>query len=137
MTNETTIDLSRFEAMNKAQEEGIEFDLLDEAGKAIGLKLSVLGPDSPKARKAMKDVAKEFAAKAEARGDLSPSDDDGDERMISYLSKVATGWSPNPSISGKEVPFSEANALRFFSVFRIFMEQAQAVATRRSPFAKG
>lgn len=136
MSKDITIDLSRFEAMNKAQEQGVEIDLLDHEGSAIGLKLVVVGPDSPRARKAMKDVAKEFASKAEAKGDLAPNEDDSDDRMIAYLAKACTGWSPNPSIEGKAVPFSEANAVRFFSIFRMFMEQAQAVATRRGPFAK-
>jgi hypothetical protein len=131
------VDLSRFEAMNKAQEDGIETDLFDEAGKPIGMKLTIHGPDSAIARKAVKDVAKQFAAKAEARGDLSPSEDDEDERMIAYLAKVTSGWSPNPSIGGKAVPFSEDNALRFFSLFRMFAEQARGVALRRAPFARG
>lgn len=137
MSKEVTVDLSRFEAMNKKQEEGVDIDLLDHDGIPIGMKLTIVGPDSARARTARKEVASEFAAKAEAKEDLSPSDDDNDERMISYLAKACTGWAPNPSIEGKSVPFTEANALRFFSLFRMFMEQAQAVAIRRSPFASG
>lgn len=131
-----TINLDRFDALVQSQEEGIEFDLLDEMGAPIGLKLGMVGPDSKRSRKAMKEVAAEFAAKAEERASLSPSDDEEDERMIAFLSKVTTHWSPNPSIAGKAVTFSEENARTFFSRFRMFMEQAQARAVRRGPFAR-
>lgn len=132
-----TVDLSRFERLADAQEKGIELELLDEAGAAIGLKLVVYGPDSERARSSLKAVAKEFADKAEAAGTLAPAGDDADERMVAYLSKIVGGWSPNPSIGGKAVVFSEENARVFFSRFRIFREQAEFVALRRLPFAKG
>lgn len=131
-----TINLDRFDALVQSQEEGIEFDLLDEMGAPIGLKLGMVGPDSKRSRKAMKDVAAEFAAKAEERGTLHAAEDEEDERMVAFLSKVVTHWTPNPAIGGKAVPFSEENARTFFSRFRMFMEQAQARAVRRSPFAK-
>lgn len=132
-----TIDLSRFEDLIEAQELGIEFELTDELGKPIGMKLGMVGPDSKRARSAVKAVAAEFAAKAEDRGSLAPSDDEEDERMAAYLSKVVTHWTPEPSIAGKAVKFSEENARNFFVKFRMFAEQAQARAVRRSPFAKG
>lgn len=136
MSEEATVSLDRFDALIQSQEEGIEFDLLDENGKVIGLKIGMVGPDSKRARKAMKDVAAEFAARAEANGTFQPSDDEEEERMAAFLSKVATHWAPNPSIAGQSVPFSEENARNFFTRFRMFMEQAQSKAVRRSPFAK-
>ena len=131
-----TINLDRFDALVKAQEEGIEFDLIDESGAPIGLNLGMVGPDSKRARQAMKAVAAEFAARAEEKASLQPSDDEEDERMAAFLAKVTTHWSPNPSVGGRAVPFTEENARNFFTRFRMFAEQAQARAVRRSPFAK-
>jgi hypothetical protein len=134
--SESVVDLSRFEDLIQSQEDGIDFELLDEMGRPIGLTLTMVGPDSKRARKAMKEVAAEFAARAEDRGSLAPAEDDEDERMASYLSKVTTGWAPNPAIGGKSVPFTEENARNFFIRFRMFTEQAQARAVRRAPFVK-
>lgn len=131
-----TVNLDRFDALVQSQEQGIEFDLVDELGQAIGLKLGIVGPDSERSRKAMKAVAAEFAAKAEEKGSLQPAEDDDDERMIAFLSKVTTHWTPNPSIGGKEVLFTEENARTFYSRFRMFTQQAQVLAVRRTPFVK-
>jgi hypothetical protein len=131
-----TINLDRFDALVQAQEEGIEFELHDEVGAPIGLKLRMVGPDSKRARQAMKAVAAEFAARAEEKASLQTAEDEEEERMIAFLSKVVTHWSPNPAIGGKEVPFSEENARTFFSRFRLFTEQVQARAVRRAPFAR-
>lgn len=132
----STVSLDRFDALVQSQEEGIEFDLLDEMGQPIGLKLGIVGPDSERSRKAMKAVAAEFAAKAEEKGSLHPAEDDEDDRMVAFLSKVTTHWTPNPSIGGKEVLFTEENARTFFSRFRMFTQQAQVLAVRRTPFAR-
>lgn len=131
-----TVNLDRFDALVQSQEQGIEFDLVDELGQPIGLKLGLVGPDSERSRKAMKAVAAEFAARAEENASLQPAEDDEDERMIAFLSKVVTHWTPNPAIGGKEVLFSEENARIFFERFRMFMQQAQARAVRRTPFVK-
>lgn len=133
-----TVNLDRFDALVQSQEDGIDFDLVDEMGKPIGLKISLVGPDSKQARKAMKEVAQEFSKRAEDRalaGEGTP-DDEEDQRTAAYLSKVTTGWSPNPSIAGKAVPFTEENARTFFGRFRIFAEQVEVRAVRRGPFAK-
>lgn len=135
--SENTVNLDRFDALVQSQEEGIEFDLLDEMGQPIGLKLGMVGPDSKRARQAMKDVAAEFSAKAQEKGTLAGAEDEEEERMVAFLSKVTTHWAPNPSMGGKAVSFSEENARTFFSRFRIFFEQAQSRAVRRAPFAKG
>ncbi len=135
--SENTINLDRFDALVQSQEDGIEFDLVDEVGKAIGLRIGMVGPDSKRARQAMKAVAAEFSARAEEKGSLLAPEDEEEERMIAFLSKVTTHWSPDPSIGGKAVSFSEENARTFFTRFRMFFEQAQARAVRRAPFAKG
>lgn len=132
-----TISLDRFDALVEAQEAGKEFDLVDEMGKPIGMKIGLVGPDSKRARQAQREVADEFSKLAEERamsGKEAPEDED-DQRMCAYLAKVTTHWSPEPSIGGKAIKCDEQNARNFYTRFRIFMEQAQMRAVRRGPFA--
>lgn len=136
MTEQNTVSLDRFDDLAASQEEGKAFDLLDEMGKPIGLKITLTGPDSKNTRKAMRETAKEFSKRAEERalaGEEAP-DDEEDQRRAALLSRVSTGWSPNPSIGGKVVSFSEENARNFFLRFRIFADQIEALAVRRGPF---
>lgn len=133
-----TINLDRFDDLATSQEEGKEFDLLDEMGKPIGLKLTLVGPDSTRTRKAMKETAKEFSKLAEERalsGKETPEEEER-ERTAAFLARITTGWAPNPSIAGKAVPFTEENARTFYRRYRIFAEQAEAIAVRRGPFVK-
>lgn len=135
--SEPTISLDRFDALVEAQEKGKEFDLVDELGAPIGMKIGLLGPDSKRSRDAQREVAKEFSKRAEDRalnGEGTPDDED-DQRMCAYLAKVSTHWTPEPSIGGNAVPFSEENARNFYLRFRIFREQMEARAIRRGPFA--
>nr|WP_274855189.1 hypothetical protein [Sinorhizobium meliloti] len=61
---EEFVDLSGLEALVQSQEEGIEIDILNEQAKPIGLKIRVVGPDSDRMQKAVRDVAAEFAIAA-------------------------------------------------------------------------
>ncbi len=130
------IDLSRFEALVQSQEEGIDVELLDENGKAIGLKIGIVGPDSDRSQRAVREVAAEFAKAAAERESLEPATDDSDARMVAILAKISTHWAPNPVIGGKVVEFSEENAKAFYAKFRLFRDQIEAKAVRRAPFAK-
>lgn len=135
--SENTINLDRFEALIEAQEAGKEFELVDENGKPIGMKIGLVGPDSPRSQDAQRSVAEEFSKRAEDRamaGEATPKDE-GDQRMAAYLAKVATHWTPEPSFGGQAVPFTEENVRNFFVKFRIFREQMEARAVWRAPFA--
>lgn len=130
-----TVNLDRFDALIDNQEKGIEIDLLDEKGDPIGMKWGMVGPDSDRFQKAVRDVAAEFAnaaAEREKLGEEHP--DEGDTRMIAILAKAATHWTPNPSIGGKNVPFTEENAKNFLTRYRIFFEQVQFKNVRRASF---
>jgi hypothetical protein len=133
--SEEFVDLSGLEALLQSQEEGIELDILNEQGTPIGLKIRIVGPDSDRMQKAMRDVAAEFAKAAAERESLgeTPSDDT-DARMIAILSKATVSWSPNPKIGGNVVPFSEENVRNLYSKFRIIREQIEVRAVRRSSF---
>lgn len=130
------VDLSGLEALVANQEQGIEVDILNEQGKPIGLKIGIVGPDSERMQKAMRDVASEFAKAAAERGSMAESGDDTDARMIAILAKASTHWTPNPKIGGQVVPFTEENVRNLYSKFRIIREQIEGKAVRRISFTK-
>ncbi|MGO8422261.1 hypothetical protein ACC807_11040 [Rhizobium ruizarguesonis] len=136
MTTEAFADLSGLESLIQSQEQGIEVEILNEQGKPIGLKIGIVGPDSDRMQKAMRDVTAEFAKAAAERGSLEAAPDDGDGRMIAILAKASTHWTPNPKIGGQVVPFSEENVRNLYSKFRIIREQVEVRAVRRSSFTK-
>ncbi|TBB27338.1 hypothetical protein ELH48_09335 [Rhizobium ruizarguesonis] len=136
MTTEAFADLSGLESLIQSQEQGIEVEILNEQGKPIGLKIGIVGPDSDRMQKAMRDVTAEFAKAAAERGSLEAASDDGDGRMIAILAKASTHWTPNPKIGGQVIPFSEENVRNLYSKFRIIREQVEVRAVRRSSFTK-
>ncbi|MDW9792436.1 hypothetical protein GOL96_25685 [Sinorhizobium medicae] len=135
---EEFVDLSGLEALVQSQEEGIEIDILNEQAKPIGLKIRVVGPDSDRMQKAVRDVAAEFAKAAADRESLGEArEDDSDARMVAILAKATMSWSPNPKIGGSVVPFSEENVRNLYTKFRIIREQVEVRAVRRGSFTKG
>ncbi|NTE87195.1 hypothetical protein [Agrobacterium rubi] len=137
MSNKDFVDLSGLEALVQSQEDGIDIELVNEKGEKLGLSVRVVGPDSDRMQKAMRDVSAEFAKAAVDAGTLAENigDDDG-ARLSAILSKATLGWSPNPKIGGQVVPFSEANARNLYSKFKIIRDQVEAKAARRSSFTK-
>ncbi|MDP9630089.1 UNVERIFIED_ORG: hypothetical protein J2W85_002150 [Ensifer adhaerens] len=131
------VDLSGLESLVQSQETGIEITIVNEQGNAIGLKIGVVGPDSDRMQKAMRDVASEFAKAAAERESLgeTPSDE-GDARLIAILAKATTHWTPNPKIAGQVIPFSEENVRNLYTKFKIIRDQVEAKAARRSSFTK-
>ncbi|PLT89665.1 hypothetical protein BMJ35_14050 [Sinorhizobium medicae] len=135
---EEFVDLSGLEALVQSQEEGIEIEILNEQAKPIGLKIRVVGPDSDRMQKAVRDVAAEFAKAAADRESLGEArEDDSDARMVAILAKATMSWSPNPKIGGSVVPFSEENVRNLYTKFRIIREQVEVRAVRRGSFTKG
>ncbi|WP_421439904.1 hypothetical protein [Agrobacterium tumefaciens] len=137
MSEKDFVDLSGLEALVQSQEDGIDIELVNEKGEKLGLSVRVVGPDSDRMQKAMRDVSAEFAKAAVDAGTLAENigDDDG-ARLSAILSKATLGWSPNPKIGGQVVPFSEANARNLYSKFKIIRDQVEAKAARRSSFTK-
>lgn len=146
MADAEFVDLSGLEALVQSQEAGIEITILNEKGEPIGLKIGVVGPDSDRMQKAMRDVAAEFA-KAAAEREMAaasaglpaspPPADEADARLIAILAKATTHWSPDPKIGGQVIPFSEENVRNLYSRFKIIRDQVEAKAARRSSFTKG
>lgn len=138
MSDKDFVDLSGLEALVQAQEDGLDIELVNERGEKLGLVLRVVGPDSDRMQKAMRDVAAEFAKAAAEKGSLTEAvgEDEG-ERLSAILAKATISWSPNPKIGGQVVPFSEANARNLYSKFKIIRDQVEAKAARRASFTKG
>lgn len=136
MAAETFADLSGLEALVQSQEEGIEIELLNEKNEKLGLTVRVVGPDSDRMQKALRDVAAEFAKAAVAAGDLGATvNEDEGARMSAILSKATLGWSPNPKIGGQVIPFSEENVRNLYAKFKIIRDQVEAKAARRASFS--
>ncbi len=132
------VDLSGLEALVQSQEAGIEIVVVNEKGEPIGLKIGVVGPDSERMQKAMRDVAAESAKAAAERENLGEAPaDEADTRLIAILAKATTHWSPDPKIGGQVVPFSEENVRNLYTRFKIIRDQVEAKAARRSSFTKG
>ncbi|AII27805.1 hypothetical protein ACI2KT_18930 [Ensifer adhaerens] len=138
MADAEFVDLSGLEALVQSQEAGIEIIVVNEKGEPIGLKIGVVGPDSERMQKAMRDVAAEFAKAAAERENLGEAPaDEADARLIAILAKATTHWSPDPKIGGRVVPFSEENVRNLYTRFKIIRDQVEAKAARRSSFTKG
>ncbi len=132
------VDLSGLEALVQSQEAGIEITIFNEKGEPIGLKIGVVGPDSERMQKAMRDVAAEFAKAAAERDNLGEAAaDEAEARLIAILAKATTHWSPDPKIGGQVVPFSEENVRNLYTRFKIIRDQVEAKAARRASFTKG
>ncbi|QHG70155.1 hypothetical protein [Ensifer adhaerens] len=138
MADAEFVDLSGLEALVQSQEAGIEIIVVNEKGEPIGLKIGVVGPDSERMQKAMRDVAAEFAKAAAERENLGEAQaDEADARLIAILAKATTHWSPDPKIGGQVIPFSEENVRNLYTRFKIIRDQVEAKAARRSSFTKG
>ncbi len=132
------VDLSGLEALVQSQEAGIEITIFNEKGEPIGLKIGVVGPDSERMQKAMREVAAEFAKAAAERDNLGEAAaDEAESRLIAILAKATTHWSPDPKIGGQVIPFSEENVRNLYTRFKIIRDQVEAKAARRASFTKG
>lgn len=135
MAEESTVSLDGLVALVENQEKGIEIDILSEQGKPLGLKIGIVGPDSDRMQRAMREVAADYAKAAAERESLGEAGaDDTDVRMIAILAKATTHWTPNPTIAGKVIPFTEENVKNLYSRFRIIRDQVEAKAVRRASF---
>lgn len=138
MAEESTVSLDGLVALVENQEKGIEIDILSEQGKPLGLKIGIVGPDSDRMQRAMREVAADYAKAAAERESLGESGaDDTDVRMIAILAKATTHWTPNPTIAGQPIAFTEENVRNLYSRFRIIREQVETKAVRRSSFTAG
>lgn len=138
MMTDETVSLDGLVSLVENQEKGIEIDILNEHGKPLGLKIGIVGPDSDRMRKAMNEVAAAASKEAIERESLGDAaEGDSKDRMVDILAKATTHWTPNPTIAGKVIPFTEENVKNLYSRFRIIRDQVEAKAVRRASFTAG
>lgn len=136
MTDKTNapIDLSGFDAAIQAQEEGILVPIKGMDGKTdLGLSIRVAGPDSDRARQAQQELSDELIAEEK----LNLSAGEIVERSIRYVAKITLGWEPAIKMDGKEMAYSEANAVKLYTKYNFIYEQVNKAAGNRANFTKG
>lgn len=93
-----------------------ELPVKDKAGKEAYIEM--LGPDSEQARKLDRERGQALGRKLRTgRGTQALDDEDPIEDQIAKLAAVTTGWYLVDPNSGApiDVPFSQANAVEFYS----------------------
>lgn len=126
------VDLSAFDAAMDRQERGIEVPILDQAGKKkLGLTITVVGRDSRRAIAAQDEMTEELVER-EIDSPLSAAE--RRDRGIRFLAKLSTGWTPNIILDGKELAFSEANAVKLYTRHPFIKEQVDVAVGSRSRF---
>ncbi|WP_311272176.1 MULTISPECIES: hypothetical protein [unclassified Rhizobium] len=138
MTAET-LDLSYLSDFTKRQSEGVERDIMLPNGKAMGLKIKIVGPDSERAEKAVNEVQKEFAAKASNSGDMDESTMAEDrQRRFAYASKCCVSMTPNVvKIGDEEFKCNEDDLRKLFAKLFFVGDQVYSQAVSRADFIGG
>jgi len=124
------LDLSRFDAMQAAQEAGLDVDVKDPTGKKIGFTIKVAGPDSARQRKAIEKLA----AERMASDDPTPlTAQELYDRQTKGLASSTISWSPF-KVDGALLECTEENAYAIYNRFPFIRDQVAERAGRRSAF---
>lgn len=130
------IDLSVFDDNLSSQEEGIEVAIVRPDNKPSGLLITVYGPDSTAAQRALAEVTAEVEASLAADANLDVDSPAAQKRrQLAYLAKVTKGW--NKPIGADRLEFSQENALAVYSKYPMIFDQVKFTADRRGAFTKG
>lgn len=110
------------------QDRGQEFDLEDPVtGRATGIKLWIVGPDSETAHRARLALSDELADMADAEGRVTA--EQREKARLNCLARHVLRWEIFED--KKPVPFSTANLLRLLRVHWV-QEQVDAFAADRT-----
>lgn len=132
------VDLGSLDANLRLQEDGIAVQIMGPDNKPLGLVITICGPDSSRAEKAVKELQKEVEKEAAKEGSVEEDTAEAQKRRsIAYLAKVTTGWNVPVRIDGQDLPFSEENAKKVYSRYPIIKGQVEFKAERRSAFIEG
>jgi hypothetical protein len=124
------VDLTRFDAMQTAQEDGLDINIKDPNGKPMGLTIKIAGPDSSRQRRALERMAAERLAQ-EDPAPLSPAE--LYERQTRGLAIATISWTPF-KLDGKILQYSEEAAYDLYNRFPFIRDQVADRAGRRSAF---
>lgn len=140
------IDLSNFDGMVARQESGLLVPIYGPDGKSrLGFSISVAGPDSDRALKALDEIQQDLIAQAS----LEPATaSDIAQRRIQYFAKVTLAFVPDQrpdgttpdfamKFDGAPLPYTEENAVKLYNRYRFILSQVQAKADTRAAFLDG
>jgi hypothetical protein len=124
------MDLSRFDVMQTAQEEGLDVEIRDPEGKKLGFSIRIAGPDSKRQRKAIEKMAAERMA-ADDPAPLSPAE--LYDRQTRGLAGATISWTTF-KLDGGIYALTEENAYALYTRFPFIRDQVSERAGRRSAF---
>lgn len=123
------VDLSHFDELQKIQDEGREFPILDAAGSLTDIRLRVAGPDSEVQRRA-KHAADAFLNDIRERG-AQPTDDDLETYSIMRMTAAVIGLSGLEGYDGKPMEGTAENVEMLLRRFPAFRDQVAVLASSR------
>lgn len=126
------VDLTRFEELQKIQDEGRFFPILDAMGKLTDMKVKVAGPDSLAQRKAQSAIDAKLTNGR--RNGLETSEEVYREWATEKLAASVLGWE-NLEFEGKPLECSPENVMKMLTSFPVFHNQVAFYASDRSLFA--
>ena len=130
-TAEKTTDLSDLDYINTSQESGYEVEILHpKTGESLGMWVSVAGPDSDKARRAIqRGVDRALRAQRTRR----PSSADIQDNYVRQLAETCISWKGFQE-NGQPIEFTPENVAKVFRRFPFIREQVDAAAADRANF---
>jgi len=124
------LDLSRFDAMQVAQEEGLDVEIRGPDGKKLGFSIKIAGPDSVRQRQAIEKMASE---RLEANDPTPLSAAELFDRQTRGLAIATISWSEF-KLDGEVYKLTEENAYKLYTRFPFIRDQVADRAGRRSAF---
>ena len=123
-------DLSSYDALQEAQEAGVEIEIRDPNGKKLGITIKVAGPDSTRQRKAIEKMAAERLASDDPTP-LGPQE--LFDRQTRGLAFATLSWNEF-KLDGSIYALTEDSAYKLYSRFPFIRDQVAEKAGRRSAF---
>lgn len=132
MTTKKINDLSAFDGLKEAQENGIDVEIKDPTGQPIGVAIKIAGPDSERQRKAIQALTNERLNNGDA---ATATAEDIEQNTLKILASSVISWTPIV-LDGSDLPCTEENAIWLFSRFPFIREQVEKMAGKRAGFLK-
>lgn len=127
-----TTDLAVYDGLKKTQEDGIDVHIKDPAGHDLGMVIRVAGPDSERQKKAVQKLQDE---RLQSEDVMPMTAEEIARRQVRGLAMSVIGWSKT-IVGGRELKYSEENAVELFNRFPWIREQVEAKAGKRAAFLK-
>jgi hypothetical protein len=123
-------DLTIFDGMQKAQEDGLDVEIRGPDNKKLGFSIRIAGPDSIRQRRAIEKMAAERMASDDPTP-LSPQE--LFDRQTRGLASSTISWTPF-KMDGGVYELTEENAYKLYTRFPFIRDQVAERAGRRSAF---